>query len=520
MRGGMKCKIIIPLVIIIFMSIFYLREKFAGDKENVDKGQSLYNRHCMSCHGEKGDGNGIFAKYIFPKPRDFTRGVYKLRSTPSGKVPTDMDLLNTIRNGVPGTAMISFSFLSEDELKSIVEFIKTFAKKCVAGKCIDFFEVRKAQPIKLPAKLEKTNELLILGKKFYKEVECWKCHGEKGKGDGPQAGEQKDSWGNPIKVRDFTKGVYLGGNTEEDLVKRFLTGMDGTPMPSFVESIEKMIGADSEKHRQLIWGLVYYVKSLEEKNVRIAKPPQDATIYLSKVSDDFNFTIDAKEWENTKTYEIPVNRLWQGDENYKILYVKGMYNSNKLAILVEYEDKTEDTRNYAHTEFQDMVAIQFSHNEKPPFIGMGDKDSSVSIWLFKPNWQMSPDYSKRIYPNLANDLPFTEIIKKDKETFYTSKAVGNLQMGGMTSSIENLYAHGAQTAESQSTLLQNIEGKGVWSDGNWRVIFVRKLRSNNKNDIQIQTGKKIPIAFAIWDGSQFDRDGQKLISSWYYLYLK
>ncbi|MFN7182150.1 MAG: ethylbenzene dehydrogenase-related protein [Planctomycetota bacterium] len=537
-KGSFKILIFLFVVVVIVVAIIYYftrgqkgpgfkeEEKGVGEIKKVAdllaKGKILYEKYCMNCHGEKGDGNGIFAKYVYPKPRDFTKGIFKLRSTPSGKVPTDEDLIITISKGMPGTAMVSFRFLEDNEIRSIVEYIKTFSQKCSGEKCINFFEVRKSPSVEIPAKLAKTEELLILGKEFYKEVGCWKCHGEKGKGDGPQAGEQKDSWGYPIKVRDFTKGIYLGGNREEDLMKRFLTGMDGTPMPSFVEGIENVAGPDKEKQRQLMWGLVYYVKSLEEKDVKIASPPVDSMVRASKVADDFNFAIDAKEWKTATTYEIPVSRLWQLEENYKILYVKVLYTSTKIAILVEYDDKTHDTQNYKFGEFQDMVAIQFSRDDKPGFIGMGNKDSPVYIWLYKPDWQfnINQNSSKKIYVNLADDLYFLDIVKGDKDLFYTSRAAGNLRLSQIQFPIENLTAHGAETISSRAISSQNIAGRGMWNNGKWQVLFIRELKTDQRDEIQIEPGRKIPIAFAVWDGSQHDRNGQKLISTWYYLYLE
>ncbi len=525
--------IIIVVVIGLFLLIYFLNAKKEevgkegkgkifqqSMEETLSQGKKAYQKYCAACHGEKGDGKGIFAKFVYPKPRDFTAGVFKLRSTPSGSVPTDNDLEKTIKQGMTGTAMPSFAYLDEKLIKSIVQYIKEFAVKCVGEKCIKFFEARKSAPMEIPPKIEKTEQLLALGKSFYKEVQCGKCHGDSGRGDGPSAEDLKDRWGYPIKVRNFTKGEYLGSNTETDLLKRFLTGMDGSPMPSFIDSIKEMAGENTEKQKQLLWGLVYYVKSLEEKDVKIANPPKDNIIYANNVaSTDFNFAINAKEWETAATYEIPLNRLWQIDSNYKIAYLKILYTINKIGFLIEWEDKTPDYHNLKVGQFQDMIALQFAQEEEPPFLGMGDKEHPVNIWLYKADRQEKIVRASAIYPNIANDLP--ETVPNENGIFYTSKASGNLRMpDAISTQIEDLNAIGAQTITSQPPEEQNVNGFGRWQNGRWQVVFIRELKTSYKWDVQFERNKKIPVAFAIWDGSKGDRNGQKLVSTWFYLIIK
>ena len=52
-------------------------------------GGPLYQKLCSQCHGEKGDGRGVAAAHLQPRPRDFTAGKFKVRHTPSGALPTD-----------------------------------------------------------------------------------------------------------------------------------------------------------------------------------------------------------------------------------------------------------------------------------------------------------------------------------------------------------------------------------------------------------------------------------------------
>ena len=78
-----------------------------GSDAQREAGKKLYEVNCSQCHGEKGDGQGIAAPFVLPKPRDFTSGKFKIRTTPSGSLPTTQDLKSIIRNGMPYTAMRS-----------------------------------------------------------------------------------------------------------------------------------------------------------------------------------------------------------------------------------------------------------------------------------------------------------------------------------------------------------------------------------------------------------------------------
>jgi hypothetical protein len=97
-----------PLGIALLASLAHAQDRVAV----------VYETACAWCHGADGRGDGpagaaALAAYGAPRPRDFTRGRFKLRSTPSGVLPTDADLLRTIERGIPGI-MPSFQGLSDD----------------------------------------------------------------------------------------------------------------------------------------------------------------------------------------------------------------------------------------------------------------------------------------------------------------------------------------------------------------------------------------------------------------------
>jgi len=200
------------------------------------RGKKIYNRACVACHGRAGDGNGAAAKYLNPAPRDFTAGTFKFRSTPSGELPTDQDLFDTVTNGIPRTTMPAWEgLLTEKDRHDVVAYLKTFSDK--------FRLNRPGTPIKISPDPGVTPESLVEGKSIYIIMECSACHGARGKGDGKAAKTLKDDWGHKIKPFNFTLGNYKGGEDPKNVYKTFNTGLNGTPMPSFAEAF--LFGGDS-----------------------------------------------------------------------------------------------------------------------------------------------------------------------------------------------------------------------------------------------------------------------------------
>jgi len=214
------------------------------------RGKVLYERYCIGCHGVRGDGVGENAVYVnpeFPKPRDFTSGVFKCRSTPSGSIPLDADLFDTIGRGVNTTAMPQWLPLTRRDRADLVAYIKTFSKR--------FTDEQPDPPVPIPPETPSTRESVARGRELFQTtLKCNECHGPEGRGDGPSAPSLRDNKGNPIPPYDFTTGErFKCGQTDYDLARIFLTGLDGTPMPTY---------ADYLKGDQ-IWDLVHYLRTLE-----------------------------------------------------------------------------------------------------------------------------------------------------------------------------------------------------------------------------------------------------------------
>lgn len=211
--------------------------------------KSDYRRYCAGCHGELGDGNGENAGWLDPKPRDFTTATFKCRSTPTGTLPTDEDLFDTIGRGVTNSNMPIWNTFTKQQRADLVALIKTFSPRWEKERPVD--------PIQVPAEPPVTIESIAHGKALYTKLECWKCHGPEGKGDGPSAATLTDSKDQPIRPYNFAAGKddsrFKCGSTNRDIYKIFMTGVDGTPMPSFADNIQPNDA----------WDLVHFLRTLQ-----------------------------------------------------------------------------------------------------------------------------------------------------------------------------------------------------------------------------------------------------------------
>src|SRR5262245_53267337 len=97
-----------------------------GQAGDATAGKAVYERKCAGCHGDKGDGKGPAAELLDPRPRDFTSGIYKIR-TMASKMPSDQDLFRVISDGMPGTSMPPWAVLPEKDRWNVVAYVKAFA---------------------------------------------------------------------------------------------------------------------------------------------------------------------------------------------------------------------------------------------------------------------------------------------------------------------------------------------------------------------------------------------------------
>jgi cytochrome c oxidase cbb3-type subunit 2 len=217
------------------------------DATAASRGKKAFERYCISCHGVEGDGRGPTADFVDPRPRVLTSGVFKFRSTPSGALPTDADILKTVTDGLHLTFMPRWAPLTSHERHDVVQYVKSLSPR--------FATEPQGQPIAIPQPPPFTPQLAEKGKEVWNRAQCAACHGATGKADVAAATSLRDDWGFPITPRDFTSGPLKVGDTPEDLYRAFMTGLNGTPMPSYAETLTP----------DDAWALVAFVRSLRRE---------------------------------------------------------------------------------------------------------------------------------------------------------------------------------------------------------------------------------------------------------------
>jgi cytochrome c oxidase cbb3-type subunit 2 len=224
------------------------RAQTASSSATVPPGKSVYDRHCAECHGTGGQGDGPAAPFLTPRPRDFTVGRYKLRTTESSSIPTDEDMARSVREGLPGSAMPAWKgLLTDAQIADVLGYLKSFSLQFASG---------QPTAVTLGIPVASTPQSVARGRQVYERLQCMSCHGTDGRGAGATRSTFEDDSNQPLRATDLTEPwTFHGGSTPRDIYLRFRTGMSGTPMPSYVDAAN---GGE-------MWDLANYVASLGRK---------------------------------------------------------------------------------------------------------------------------------------------------------------------------------------------------------------------------------------------------------------
>jgi mono/diheme cytochrome c family protein len=167
--------------------------------------------------------------------------------------------------------------LTAQNRADLVAFIKTFSARWVTEK--------PAEPIPIPTEPKLTVESIKHGGELFQKLECWKCHGQEGRGDGPSASTLTDSNDQPIRPYNFTStNRSKCGTTNRELYRIFMTGLDGTPMPSFADVVKP----------EDAWDLVHYLRTLQ-----VNSESPELALWMS--TPEGKAIVEAKKVPNTYT---------------------------------------------------------------------------------------------------------------------------------------------------------------------------------------------------------------------------
>jgi mono/diheme cytochrome c family protein len=480
-------------------------------------GRALYATHCTACHGDQGDGNGIAARFLYPKPRDFSAAEFRLVST-TNLVPTDDDLLRVITRGMPGSAMFPFGHLSEPERKALVEHVKSLTRDGMLRKAVADARTRGETPDEndlkqqiaefftpgprhdLPAQWPAADKASIERGKALYAANCATCHGPTGKGDGAQ--DQVDSSGIPTRPRDFGRGIFKGGRDREQLYARIALGMKGTPMPS----------SPSLKPVE-ICDLVHFIHSMSADDAQLKVEHRRMTITARRIEGALD-----RVWWSTPPVPIVLTPLWWRDTPDPDLRVAAVHDGRTLAMRLTWVDPTCDDRIARTEDFEDMASVQLFDRRPEPFLGMGADNAAPDLWLWRATWGRPRDATNSLLDDYPFDTPeYRQRLGASKlPDLLTARAAGNPHARPDESQTAgHLAAKGPGSVTFRPKASQVVSAKATWSEGRWTVEFRRPLRLKAGDGISVEPGQSASVAFALWDGAARDRNGQKLTSIWH-----
>jgi len=478
-RGGLRITRAL-LVLALLVPLTAHRSPLAA--QGASEGKAVYDQWCSGCHGTTGAGNGYAATRMLPRPRDFTRAVFQIRTTASGELPTDADLRRVVDEGMPGTAMPAWkSRLTARERDAVVGYLKTLST---------FFQGQNPTPITIGKAPRSTPETIRDGRATFEKLECFKCHGELGRGDGKSAPTLKDDWDQPLKPADLTEGWnFNGGYTVEQIYTRLRTGLDGTPMPSFSEAVDSKIITDEQ-----LWHVAQYIRSLSPE-----RPPEPRDVMRAAQVATLPGGPDDSAWAGVERYYVPmVGQVIQKPRWFapavNTIWVQAVHDGKSLALRLTWHDRskspdpawdewlgrmqqamTEGDAPVSATQGPDRLYLQFPLHaggdaERPYFLG-GSSRRPVYLW----RWSSEGD---------------------DLEEG-TGTGLGSFKAGA-----------GGEAAHVAR-----------YDRGEWQLQITRPLVPHDTTAATpFPVGETIPIAFFAADGSNGETETQGAVSAWYAIY--
>jgi DMSO reductase family type II enzyme heme b subunit len=501
--------------------------------EMIEAGKRVYFTKCVWCHGVDGAGDGPGADRLWPRPRNFNQGTFKIRHTASGElplfdsrkpVPGQNDLFETVTHGLPGSAMPSWEgILTEEQRLQVLSFVTTqlvkdrkFTDKESEAQTV--LQLGDIKPIAA------TEESLKKGSELIVEKKCVECHGAEGRGDG-NAFNLKDDWGFSIQPADWHKCWNFRGSRQDpynvrNIFRTFSTGVNGTPMPSFADNttIEER------------WHIANWVNFLCERDTDGKPLPIDPLTDKPKI----NFVVPSDPVEG----EIPTdmeNEAWQkaskryvamgGQITHKPrnfvnriddIWVRSLYNDKFIVYLLEWDDRTKSVAEgklpWAPTQVNLDIKEQAPKTGEEGSIASNQNNYKVyndAIAIETPvKWKELPAPIKPRYLFGTNEQFPVDIVKWEAD--------GSIRAFKGTGWDKDF--------EERDTYEENLKVlKGEWKNGRWYVMIQRPLGNKKDQDYDEDTffevGQYVPTVFFAWDGHNGDAGRKMAVSAFYYTFL-
>jgi cytochrome c len=495
-----------------------------GTEAQRESGKQLYLKYCSQCHNENGDGEGYAAPHLRPRPRNFTTGKFKIRTTPSGALPTHQDLVNVIRRGMPYTSMPAWPDLSDQQVSDIAYFITSFSS--------DFSSPENApQPVQLPNAPGATTESAELGKKLYEETGCVKCHGTLGRGDGPSAPTLKDDWGYPIRAANLAqRWTFRGGSSREDIFRTMSTGFNGTPMPTFLDAL-------TPEQR---WAITDFIVSLSE-----AEGPGYSNLVVAKhVQDPIDVAKGAASFASAPAVRFPiVGQIMEPGRAFHppaaSVTVQAIYDAESIALLVRWHDMSAENTG----KNGPMLPVPPEEEEEPAISAPAGESGGAGGPAGNPfaDAEAAPAPAGQPQTQPADPFAEPEAAQAGQPSEFSDAVAVQVPseaptgarkpyfiFGDAGSSVELWFFDLARpnplqfTGKGSGDIAPNdtgsVTGVASYDQGEWSVIFKRPLRVDS--GASFTPGAFMPVSFSVWDGFSRERGNRRGLSVWYSIYVE
>jgi DMSO reductase family type II enzyme heme b subunit len=446
------------------------------------RGKELYDKWCVECHGETGAGDGAAATRMLPRPRDFTRAVFQVRTTASGELATDEDLRRVIDEGMPGTAMPGWrSRLNAADRDAVIAYLKTFST---------FWEGATPQSVALGRAPGSGPEGIAEGRSVFEKLECFKCHGELGRGDGQSAPTLVDDWDQPIRAADLSESWnFNGGSTVQQIYARLRTGLDGTPMPSFSDVIDAQVITDEQ-----LWRVAQYVRSLSPEH-----PPRPSDVMRAAAVAGLPAAPDDSAWSEAERYYVPLVGQIVAKPRWfapavNAVWVQALHDGQTLALRLTWHDRSRSP-DAGWDEWLGRMRDAVGDGDAPLPAEQGADRLHVQ---FPARW--SDDVELPYFLGGSTRQPvMLWRWSSDGDKLEEGTATG---LGRFTPAASGNVAHSAR-----------------YDRGEWTLQITRPLVPADSAAIPFVPGRAMPIAFFAADGSSGEDDVRGAVSAWYAVYL-
>ena len=500
----------------------------------IEAGKRVYFTKCVWCHGVDGAGDGPGADRLWPRPRNFNQGTFKIRHTASGELPLfdakkptpgQNDLFETVTHGLPGSAMPSWEgILTEEQRLQVLSFVTTqlvkdrkFTDKQSESQTI--LQLDDLKPI------APTEESLKKGAELFVEKKCVECHGVDGRGDG-NAFNLKDDWGFSIQPANMHKCWNFRGSRQDpynvkNIFRTFSTGVNGTPMPSFADNT-------TVEER---WHIANFVNSLCEREAdgkplaidpQADKPKINFVVSSGLAEGEISADPEHESWKNrARRYVAMGGQITHKPRNFvnriDDIWVKSLYNDTHIAFMFQWDDRTKSVAEgklpWAPTSVNVDVKEQDPKTGEEGSIASHQNNYTVyndAIAMETAvKWKDLPSPIKPRYLFGSNEQFPVDIVKWEAD--------GSLRAfkgTGWDKDFEERFNY-----EENIKLLYS-----EWKDGRWTVIVQRPLGDKKEQEYDEDTffemGQYIPTVFFAWDGHNGDAGRKMAVSAFYYTFLE